>query len=161
MTKKPCIICDIECDKIPLPPGDSFSLTLLHICSDACLWETALNYLDELSEQMGYRNYLSGLMLPEERQQLREYHEKMMEFIRSQREGPKYNADLLSTPMPDFDYSSLIGASLPLQSGATFSLTSPTRAQKISALQECVERTINILKGYERDVNNINEMDDE
>jgi hypothetical protein len=155
MIKKPCIICDKECERMPLQLGDAFTLTLLYLCSDACLWETALNYIYESCEYKGYRNYLAGLMLPEDKQELREYHEKRMEVIRSQRESPEYHADMLSTPMPNFIYSPLAGECLPLQSGSTYRFTRPTRDQKVSALQEAVERTKNILKDYEEDLQKI------
>jgi hypothetical protein len=101
MSKKPCIQCGKECDIFPLQLGDVFTLTLLRICSEECMFREAYDYLYEIGEHKAFRSWLYDKQNEEDEVERDSYIEDITnESIKYLKESLATNLNLLTTPLP-------------------------------------------------------------
>jgi hypothetical protein len=133
MTTKPCILCRIECDILPVQLGDFFTLTYLRVCGAECMFLVAYDYLYEIGEHKSFRNSLHDKENDEDKAECKRFRDEVTkQALESMRKDLENSINLLSTPIPPLIHE-MFSNSTPLpQTGGTMKFTRPSKKDKIS-----------------------------
>jgi hypothetical protein len=157
MSKKPCLVCEKECDVFAIQLGDFATLTYLRVCGEGCLFMLAYEYLHEINENKVFRNSLSNKENEEDRKERRQLQDlQMKHFLEEQRRHFEENPALISTPAPKCLIEMFANSpSIPNNCGKTMRFVRATKEERIEWKKKYVEEQKKRLEEGEKELREI------